>query len=198
MKVLDLSKTNLHQSKAEPIYRSIGQKTRLSEAVFLQHEGISPHLHPHGEDCAIVLQGKMSYYVSNDDTIPVEPGELVFGWQHVLHGYLNEQAEPLQILLFVTPGSTGLAYPPDSDPSVKHIAVRERKVNCREKGVVIRSFYSTFETLAIQGEYVEGREEGVVKAFVDWERREVVVFDNEEVRLDYPEGRLLLKYTARS
>jgi quercetin dioxygenase-like cupin family protein len=65
----------------------------------LHNEGIQPHLHPYGEDCAIVFSGKLTYYVNNRETIDVNQGEVVFGWKNVIHGYLNQYQQPLHLLI---------------------------------------------------------------------------------------------------
>jgi len=33
--------------------------------IFQLQEGIPPHSHPFGEDCAVVLSGHLDYYISN-------------------------------------------------------------------------------------------------------------------------------------
>lgn len=148
-----------------------------------------------GEDCALVLEGKLSYFITNMETIQVEPGELVFGWKSVIHGYLNEQSQSLHLLVFVTPSKIGLSYPTDDDPTIQKLSTHHRKIDPHYQGLV-QSEFSTFTFITIYGIYQEEKEKGILKVFVDWEIKEIYVFENEDVLLEMTGKKRLLKYTA--
>lgn len=198
LKTINLLLTNLNKSINRNVYKSIGKQTTLYEIVFLPNEGLGSHIHTSGEDCAFVLSGKLNYFVSNKDTIISDVGEAVFGWKQVIHGYLNNYSEPLHLLVFVTPGKVGLAYPGDSDPSVRHFPYDQRKINCNFKDESSQSEFSSFSSLTIKGTYQEKKEEGLLKVFVDWKKKKIYVFDNEDVHLEIPESSQVLRYLASS
>jgi quercetin dioxygenase-like cupin family protein len=183
--------------KNELLLASRGNQTELYEIVFPWGKGLGAHIHTAGEDCALVLSGNLTYYVGNRETIQAEPGGLVFGWQNVLHGYLNQEEKPVQLVVFVTPGKIGLAYPGDQDPRVRKVPVDQRKVHVEEE-VDVSSEYSSFRTILVDGRYEEPEESGVFKAFIDWKKRRLVVFDGEKVELNTDEPVRLLRYAAKS
>ncbi|MGA8942955.1 MAG: cupin domain-containing protein, partial [Thermoactinomyces sp.] len=154
MKKLYLSCSVHSVYKNELLYSSKNKNTRLYEIIFPQQQGIGAHIHTSGEDCALVLSGNLTYFVDNRKTVKAGPGSIVFGWQNVLHGYLNEEKEPVHLLVFVTPGKIGLAYPGDDDPAVRKIPVERRKVHADGK-VNVSSDHSTFKTVVIDGRYEE-------------------------------------------
>lgn len=108
MKIIELSHSLLPVYKNELILASRGNQTELYEIVFPRGKGLAAHIHTAGEDCALVLSGNLTYYVGNRETIQVEPGGLVFGWQNVLHGYLNRGDEPVRLVVFCHPGQDRL------------------------------------------------------------------------------------------
>ncbi|WP_156920576.1 hypothetical protein [Thermicanus aegyptius] len=135
--------------------------------------------------------------MSNRDTIEAEPGSIVFGWQNVLHGYLNQENEPVHLLVFVTPAKIGLVYPDDEDPVVRKVAVERRKVNIEEE-VDVLSEYSSFQTVLVHGRYEEPEEPDAYKVFVNWRKKQIFIFDREKVELATDEPIRLLKYVAKS
>lgn len=197
MKILDLPDSTPPVYKNELILISRGKLTELYEIVFPQGQGLGAHIHTAGEDCALVLSGNLTYYVGNRETIQAEPGSLVFGWQNVLHGYLNQEEEPVRLVVFVTPGKIGLAYPGDNDPKVRKIPVEDRKVYV-EEDMDVSSEYSSFKTILVDGRYEESEEPGVFKVFVDWKKKRLAVFDGEKVELSADEPVRLLRYAAKS
>jgi quercetin dioxygenase-like cupin family protein len=180
------------------LYESSGKQTRLIEGVFYQGEVLGAHIHTSGEDCAFVLSGTLTYYISNSETIPVLPGEAVFGWKNVLHGYANEHMEPVHLMIFGTPRNTGLGYPSDSDPRVRVLPVEERKIAFGSERTAAESEFSSFSYVTVEGEYSEPLEAGVLKAFIDWENKELFVFDGDAVLLQTLAPRTFLRYTAQS
>jgi quercetin dioxygenase-like cupin family protein len=195
LKLLNLSKTDTSQSKSEKVMESSEGQSRLIEFVLKRDEGISPHIHPKGEDCALVLEGELTYFLTNKDSIKARSGELVLGYKNVLHGYLNKEDESVHLLIFAAPRDIGLAYPNDDDPIIRNLPVNQRIFNCNDK-VSVCSELSSFSTLSVQGVYEEDREEGLFKAFINIADKEIYVFDNESVRLETREARRFLKYTA--
>jgi quercetin dioxygenase-like cupin family protein len=192
MKVIQFDRM-IKESKNIPIYKSHNGCTTLYEVVFLHGEGIQPHLHPYGEDCAIVLSGRLTYYVNNRETIDVNQGEVVFGWKNVIHGYRNQDQQPLHLLVFVTPNKLGLDYLDDQHPNVIHLPIKDRKLSRFSK-----SEFSSFQYLQISGDYKEEKEEGIVKVFVDVHEKTIFVFDHESVHLHFSKERKVLKYVAKS
>ena len=197
VEIIELSHSLLPVYKNELILTSRGNQTELYEIVFPRGKGLAAHIHTAGEDCALVLSGNLTYYVGNRETIQVEPGGLVFGWQNVLHGYLNRGDEPVRLVVFVTPGKIGLAYPADGDSRVRKVPVDQRKVHVEDE-VAVSSEYASFRTVLVEGRYEEPEEPGVFKVFVDWKRKRLVVFDGEKVELIAEEPVRLLRYAARS
>jgi hypothetical protein len=121
----------------------------------------------------------------------------VFGWQNVLHGYLNQEKEPVHLLVFVTPGKIGLAYPDDDDPIVRKVPVECRKVHAEEE-VNVSSKYSSFQTVIVHGRYEEIEEPDIFKVFIDWKKKQLFIFDGEKVELTTDKPVRLLKYVAKS
>jgi quercetin dioxygenase-like cupin family protein len=183
--------------KNELLYSSKGKNTSLYEIIFPYNQGLGAHIHTSGEDCALVLSGTLTYFVGNRETIVAEPGSIVFGWQNVLHGYLNQEKEPVHLLVFVTPGKIGLAYPDDNDPIVRKVPVECRKVHTEEE-VNVSSEYSSFQTVLINGRYEESVEPDTFKVFIDWKKKQLFIFDGEKVELTIDEPIRLLKYVAKS
>ncbi len=197
MRKIELSIPAVPVHKNELLHASKGKNTRLYDIIFPHQQGLEAHIHTSGEDCALVLSGNLTYFVSNRDTIEAEPGCIVFGWQNVLHGYLNQENEPVHLLVFVTPAKIGLAYPDDEDPVVRKVAVERRKVNMEEE-VDVLSEYSSFQTVLVHGRYEEPEEPDAYKVFVNWKKKQILIFDGEKVELTADEPIRLLKYVAKS
>lgn len=183
--------------KNELLHSSKGKNTSLYEIIFPQRQGLGVHIHTSGEDCALVLSGYLTYFVGNRETIKAESGSIVFGWQNVLHGYLNKENEPVHLLVFVTPSKIGLAYPEDDDPVVRKVPVERRKVHAKEE-VNVSSEYSSFQTVLVHGRYEEPEELDTFKVFIDWKKKQLFIFDGEKVELTTNEPVRLLKYVAKS
>ena len=198
MRYLDLSTTNLTTSRNTLIDRSSDKTVSMYEVVFLPKQGISAHVHPAGEDCAVVLDGKLTYYISNVDTVTAVPGDIVFGRSNVLHGYLNAGPAPLHLLILVTPEKIGLDYLDDDNPSVRKVSVDERKKAISDLTTPITSEFSTFESIHIDRSYEEPREEGKYKAFIKWDEKKVHIFENEDVLIEVESPTVLLKYSCPS
>lgn len=180
------------------IIESRNKASRIIEGVLKPGEEIGPHTHPYGEDCALVLSGTLTYYVRNHETIDVQAGEAVFGFQNVIHGYRNNSDVPVHLLIFATPEQTGLEYPADDAEAVLHPFREERKLTKDEHGRYLRSAYSSFVFLQVDGSYEEEGQDGTNKVFVDWQSKDVYVFDGEPVSLQTVEPRVFLRYEARS
>jgi quercetin dioxygenase-like cupin family protein len=194
---------SLHLSNPLPVYKnellhsSKGKNTSLYEIIFPHQHGLNAHIHTSGEDCALVLSGNLTYFVGNRETIEAERGSIVFGWQNVLHGYLNQEKEPVHLLVFVTPSKIGLAYPDDDDPVVRKVPVERRKVHAEEE-VNVSSEYSSFQTILVYGRFEEPEEPDTFKVFIDWKKKQLFIFDKEKVELTTDEPVHLLKYVAKS
>lgn len=180
------------------IFESHDKQCRLINGFFKKGEGIEPHIHPFGEDCALVISGELTYFLSNENTILVSSGEVVFGFVNVLHGYLNQQLDPVHLVIFATPQNTGLSYLADTDPLVVHPPLEKRIMNCLTNGHQNNSDHSSFTSLVIEGTFQEKKEEGFCKVFIDWVGKEVFIFDNENVMLEMPKKTIILRYKARS
>jgi quercetin dioxygenase-like cupin family protein len=198
MRVIRFTALESGKRGLEKIYQSAGGQTRLIEGVFAEGEEIGPHTHPAGEDCAMVLSGVLTYWISNRETIGVRAGEVVFGWENVIHGYRNDGTEPVHVLIFATPAKTGLCYPDDGDPGVWKLQVEERKLNPDEAERSAESAYSRFSYVTISGSYEEEQPEGQLTVFVDWQERTAYLFDGEPIRFSFSGTRRFLKYVARS
>lgn len=180
-------------------YVSEGGTSRLIEGVLIKDGEIGPHLHPSGEDCAIVLSGTLTYWISNQETVKVRPGELVCGWENIIHGYRNDEDEPVHLLVLATPEEIGLEYLPDTDQKVIHLPLQERKRSFAESRPAVSS-YSTFSYVYVQDKYVESNDTNRFVAFLDVEEKRVYLFDREPVVLELPAGqaRWLWRYEAKS
>jgi quercetin dioxygenase-like cupin family protein len=178
------------------VFQSAGGKTRLIEGVLAPEGEIGPHTHPSGEDCALVLSGVLTYWVSNSETISVSPGEVVFDWQQVIHGYRNDSSEPVHLLIFSTPGNNGLEYPGDGDATVRHLPGAERKLTSAEGERQVCSEYSCFSFVTVGEAYADCG--GSLVVFVDSGEKRAYVFDREPVRLLPTRDKRLLRYTAQS
>lgn len=168
MRYYDLSTTNLNKSRNTLIDVSSDKKISMYEVIFLPGQGIQPHIHPIGEDCAVVLDGELTYYITNVDTITAVPGEIVFGRSNVLHGYQNEGTDPIHLLVLVAPDKIGLDYPGDNSPSVRKIPIDERKKSVFDLSIPMTSECTKFESINIGHIYEEPCEEGKYKAFINW------------------------------
>jgi quercetin dioxygenase-like cupin family protein len=194
MTKISLSQSDLRYSANRLIHQSRDKKVRLYEIIFQKGQGIGPHIHPTGEDCAVVLSGTLTYWISNKETVEVKQGGAVFGWQNCIHGYLNNQDQPLQLLVFVAPQSIGLDYPADDDPRAIHLSKEERMTQ-GSIGDRFSSSYSQFEIVEIPARYVEPLNHKF-QVFVDLRRRDLYIFDHEPVVLSFQAPTCLIKYTA--
>ncbi|MGD8189631.1 cupin domain-containing protein [Brevibacillus ginsengisoli] len=185
----------------QKIWHSANETCRLIEGYLSPGDEIGPHTHPLGEDCAIVLSGRLTYYLSNTRTMEVGPGEVVFGFQNVIHGYANLYKEPVHLLIFATPKDTGLAYPSENDPAVIHLPDHARVLSPASKPASTReSAYSSFSFVDVEEVYELPHEEGMTNVFVDFEQKQVHIFDNLPVSLhvDFGAEKKFLRYQVRS
>jgi quercetin dioxygenase-like cupin family protein len=196
MKIFDLTKTTISQSKNDLIYKTEDEKCRLYEVIFQQNEGIPAHSHPFGEDCAIVLSGYLDYYISNEKTIRVAKGESVFGWKNHIHGYINNEVEPLHLLLLVSPNKIGLESLPDDDPKIIHIPEEQRILKQSEHRIATSEF-SSFENIIIDGTYPSVHNENRITVFINCDDKKVYVFDSEPIELTTETPTRFIKYIAK-
>lgn len=196
MRSFDLSQTTINISKNDLIYKTNDNKYWVYEVIFQSHEGIPPHSHPFGEDCAVVLSGHLDYYISNKIMIRASKGEIVFGWKNHIHGYKNNETEPLHLLIFVAPNKIGLEYLPDDDPKIVHVPEEKRIMKLSEYQVV-HSPFSSFERIKIDGEYSEAYNENGLMAFIDIENKQMYIFEGENVEIKTSNPIIFIKYTAR-
>ncbi|MBE5105886.1 cupin domain-containing protein [Bacillus thuringiensis] len=196
MRSFDLSQTTIDLSKNDLIYKSKDEKYWVYEVIFQLQEGITPHSHPFGEDCAIVLSGHLDYYISNEKMIHASKGEVVFGWKNHIHGYKNNETEPLHLLIFVAPNKIGLEYLPDDDPKIVHVPEEKRMMKQFEYKEVHSSF-SSFKKIEIDGKYSEACNENGIMAFIDFENKQVYIFEGENPEIITSNPTVFIKYTAR-
>lgn len=196
MKVFDLSKTVINQSKNDLIYKTENEKYWVYEVIFQSNEGIPPHSHPFGEDCAVVLSGYLDYYVSNKKTIRASKGEIVFGWKNHIHGYINNEIEPLHLLILVTPNKIGLEYLPDDDPKIIHVSEEKRLIKQLEYRVASSSF-SSFEKITVDGTYFEACNDKDIVAFINCEDKKVYIFEDEYTEITTINPSVFIKYSAK-
>ena len=195
MKVFDLSKTVVNQSKNDLIYKSKDEKYWVYEVIFQSKEGIPPHSHPYGEDCAIVLSGRLDYYISNEKTIRASKGDIVFGWKNHIHGYINKEIEPLHLLILVAPNKIGLEYLSDDDLKIVHIP-EEKRMMKRSEHRVASSPYSSFEKIRVDGTYSEVCNEKGIAAFIHWEDKKLYIFEDEHIEVTTTNPTVCIKYMA--
>jgi quercetin dioxygenase-like cupin family protein len=198
MQALNVSDTNLSKYRNEYLFITKNRNARLIEFFLEKGDSIGAHTHPYGEDCASVLSGELSYYISNKELITVRQGEVVFGWKDVIHGYLNENDVPVHMIVFATPEEIGLAYPDDSDERVVHLPLNQRMLKISDGEKVRNSEYSSFEFININGKYFEQMEPGYTKAYIDFASKHIYLFEEEDVELELPQGKDLLKYKVKS
>jgi quercetin dioxygenase-like cupin family protein len=191
---ISLSQNDLSYSVNRLIHQSRDKKVRLYEIIFQKGQGIGPHIHPTGEDCAVVLFGTLTYWISNREAVEVEQGGAVFGWQNCIHGYLNNSDLPLQLLVFVAPHSIGLDYPADDDPRVIHLPI-EKRVTQGFIGKRFSSPYSRFEIIEVTGRYADPSDHQF-QVFVDVLRRDLYIFDHEPAVLSFSGPTRLIRYIA--
>ncbi|WP_144551398.1 cupin domain-containing protein [Bacillus mycoides] len=196
MKVFDLSKTVINQSKNDLIYKTEDEKYWMYEVIFQSKEGIPPHSHPFGEDCAIVLSGHLDYYVSNKKTIRASKGEMVFGWKNHIHGYINNEMGPLHLLILVTPKKIGLEYLSDDDPKIVHVS-EEKRIMKQFEYRVASSPLSSFEKITVDGTYSEVCNEKGIVIFIHCEDKKVYIFEDEYIEITTSNPTVFIKYTAK-
>jgi quercetin dioxygenase-like cupin family protein len=199
--MLSIPLQGLHTGLAglKVMYQSKGIQTRLIEGVFSKGGEIGPHTHPKGEDCAIVLSGQLGYWISNKEMLQIQPGEVVFGWRDVIHGYCNTQEELVHLLIFATPEKTGLEYPEDEDNRVIHLPLDERIIG-KDNERVFTSEYSAFSFVTVSDGYRETNSTDALVVFVDDSQKLLYIFDREPVVLEGTglSGKRLLRYEAKS
>lgn len=196
MKVFDLSKTCINQSKNDLIYKTENDKYWIYEVIFQSKEGIPPHSHPFGEDCAVVLSSHLDYYVSNKKIIRASKGEIVFGWKNHIHGYINNEIEPLHLLIFVSPNKIGLEYLPDDDPKIIHLPEERRLIKHFEYREAISQF-SSFEKITVDGSYSEICNANGIVVFINCEDKKIFIFENEYIKITTTCPTMFIKYNAR-
>ncbi|EEL50468.1 MULTISPECIES: cupin domain-containing protein [Bacillus cereus group] len=196
MKVFDLSKTVINQSKNDLIYKTEDEKYWMYEVIFQSKEGIPPHSHPFGEDCAIVLSGHLDYYVSNKKTIRASKGEMVFGWKNHIHGYINNEMGPLHLLILVTPKKIGLEYLSDDDPKIVHVS-EEKRIMKQFEYRLASSPLSSFEKITVDGTYSEACNEKGIVIFIHCEDKKVYIFEDEYIEITTSNPTVFIKYTAK-
>ncbi|CAM4183022.1 cupin [Bacillus manliponensis] len=197
METFYLSETVMVHSKNELLYKSTEGNCRIYEVIFQSGEGIPPHSHPFGEDCAIVLSGFLDYYISNEKTIHASKGDVVFGWRNHIHGYINNSTEPLHLLILVAPSKIGLQYLKDDDLQIIHTSEYKRIMKQSENRIESSSF-SSFEKLIVDGTYSEPNYEEGVKVFIDCEGKIVHVFENRHVEITPKTPKRLIKYIVEN
>lgn len=190
MQTVDLSETALDRPKNDAVYESDGGRCTVYEVVFQHGGGLSPHVHPTGEDCALVLSGTLTYSVSPDETIFASPGEFVLGRRNHVHGYANESNDPLHLLVFTAPERIGLSYQFDGDVSTRSTRKLSPPASTAE------TEFSTVSYTTAADASPEGC--GTVDIFVDWNRGRIFVFDAEPLSRSLPAETPLLRYTTRS
>ncbi|MEH7464856.1 cupin domain-containing protein [Bacillus thuringiensis] len=196
MKVFDLSKTVINQSKNDLIYKTEDEKYWVYEVIFQSKECIAPHSHPFREDCAVVLSGHLDYYVSNKKTIRASKGEIVFGWKNHIHGYRNNEIEPLHLLILVTPNKIGLEYLPDDDPKIIHVSEEKRLIKQFEYRVASSPF-SSFEKIKVDSTYSEACSEKEIVAFIHCEDKRAYIFENEYTKITTTNPTVFIKYSVK-
>ncbi|MGM7682478.1 cupin domain-containing protein [Cytobacillus sp. Hm23] len=199
MKVLDLVNTPVSASKLEVIFKSASKSTALFECVLLPQEEIKPHIHSFGEDCAVVLSGELTYYVSNNQSITATEGDLVLGWKNVIQGYKNNTKNPLHLLIFaspreffISPTAIEYKYVADDDPIVIHLPIEKRIIRSTQQRVE-ESQYSSFSTLQIEGVH-QGEYNKEMQAFVDYKNKRVYIYEDESVELPVKQATYFIKY----
>jgi quercetin dioxygenase-like cupin family protein len=198
MKIIDLSVSNLNQSKGEKIFETRNKNARLIEFVLQKDEGIPPHLHPLGEDCALVLSGNLTYYIKNDQTLSATPGDTVFGWRNVIHGYKNLDVEPVHMLIFASPENIGLEYLPDEHPNVLHLPLEERIIHYHDIGNSKSMGFGVYENIIVDGPHTETKEDQLTYIFVDSKHKKILVAENENINFSNESQTVYLKYIVKS
>lgn len=197
MKVFDVFETAITQSKNELIYKTENEKCWVYEVIFQSGEGIPPHSHPSGEDCAIILSGYLDYYISNEKTIRASKGEIVFGWQNHIHGYINNETEPLHLLILVTPNNIGLEYLKDDNPKIVHIP-EEKRIMKQLEYRIENSSLSSFEKLIVDGTYLESSCKKGIKILINYEDKTVYIFENSHVEITTKAPKRFIKYIVKN
>lgn len=54
---------------------------------------IQAHYHPDGQDTWVMLKGTLSYYLGNDKTQVLKPGEVAIAERTQIHGGVNDSSE---------------------------------------------------------------------------------------------------------
>jgi mannose-6-phosphate isomerase-like protein (cupin superfamily) len=194
MQVFDFDKKKIDGSTAHKFAESLDLDTRIIEFVLLEEDnGIPPHIHPHGEDCAYILEGELQYNIDFDETITVKEGELVVGWTDLIHSYKNVSTHPVHFLVFATPEFNKTVYPERNVDKVKYLPITERKYNCLRQEFHLTSPFTTYSTVEIDGLYAE-EVEGAFKSFLDLEDKRLYVFNEEEVLLVTEKRKRFLKF----
>ncbi|WP_052344239.1 cupin domain-containing protein [Bacillus ndiopicus] len=107
-------------------------------------EGIPAHFHPFGEDSAIVVQGELMYDISFEQQLRAEENEIVFGWTNYVHGYHNERAETLHLLIFATPEHNESIYDKGRLLEGEHTYIRQAKITAEMPAIAsARMIFST-------------------------------------------------------
>lgn len=130
MKIIQLSDLINSETKFGKLWESLCINHRI---LYLQinedDEGIAAHYHPYGEDSAIILQGELIYDISFEQQLKAYENEIVFGWTNYVHGYHNQNSNPLHIIIFATPEQNWSVYDKDSLPADEYTAIRSAKLS---------------------------------------------------------------------
>ncbi len=100
----------LQSTDGEPI-RSV--VTESSDTVVVAwyvkpNQKIAPHVHPHGQDTWIILQGEGKYYLdSQGRTQTIMAGDIVIAPTGCVHGVANDGKDPLVFISTVSPAHAG-------------------------------------------------------------------------------------------
>lgn len=71
---------------------------------------IRPHVHPHGQDTWVVLEGRGRYIVNADgDTRPLAAGDIAVAAAGQVHGAINDGEVALRFVSVVAPVEAGYA-----------------------------------------------------------------------------------------
>ncbi len=177
------------------IVESKNEDTRIIQFNLLENsDEIPPHIHPHGEDCAYVLEGELTYYIDIEETITVRRGDLVVGWTNVIHGYKNASNSNVHFLVFATPKNNLTVYPEKNHSGIKRLPIHERIYDCQNENIEISSPFTCYKTIVINGTYTELDETEVFKSLLDLEEDILYIFEDEPVYITTHYPKRFLKF----
>jgi quercetin dioxygenase-like cupin family protein len=197
-KIIDLSSNLTDKFKGEKIFETKNKNARLIEFILLEGDGISPHLHPFGEDCALILSGHLSYSLNNKETIGAKAGDIVFGWRQVIHGYQNLDVEPVHMIIFASPKETGLEYLSDNHPNVLNLPEEKRITHYNDTNISKTMGFGIFENIIVNGSYCEEIKEDTTNIYVDSKNKKNLIFEDENVSFYTESPTTYLRYEVKS